>query len=180
MTQPATMIVYACPVGELAQQLERYMHQSQLACGPNAAHRYMPHCTLTGFFEDQLSALPRYLDALHAARERAWPTRPAQPVTVLGMELRESFHGLLLDAPWLKTLIVDFAARAESPTRVGHLRLKEWLHLSLAYEFQPDHADHLAQLARRLVQPHAPANWELRFYQRLPDWQWQLHRSWPL
>ena len=44
------LIVYACPVGELAEQLETYFSKSRLACGPNQAHQYMPHCTLTGFF----------------------------------------------------------------------------------------------------------------------------------
>ncbi|CAN5634059.1 hypothetical protein BH23CYA1_BH23CYA1_13090 [soil metagenome] len=44
-------IFYACPTGPLAQQLATSFERTQRICGPNTAHAYMPHCTLTGFFK---------------------------------------------------------------------------------------------------------------------------------
>ncbi len=40
-------IVYACPQGELAEQIQDFYQESLDLCGFNAAHNYMPHCTLT-------------------------------------------------------------------------------------------------------------------------------------
>jgi hypothetical protein len=33
-------IIYACPVGELKEQLEDYFHKSLNLCGKNTAHNY--------------------------------------------------------------------------------------------------------------------------------------------
>jgi ubiquitin-associated SH3 domain-containing protein len=173
-------IVYACPVGSLAEQLDRYFARSLAEVGPNAAHAYMPHVTLTGFFADAPESVPGYIVALEEACAAAMPTRPAKALTVTGMELGERFHGLLLESDWIKALAADFAARAESPTRNEVLRLKDWLHLSLAYEFPPAHGPQLAQLANELVDPFAPAAWELRFYERHSEGTWVCHASWEL
>ncbi|MGC1309940.1 MAG: hypothetical protein WA885_22160 [Phormidesmis sp.] len=51
------LILYVCPTGPMARQIETYFEQSQQRYGPNAAHAYMPHCTLTGFFEDEEGAV---------------------------------------------------------------------------------------------------------------------------
>ena len=60
-------IVYACPVGELNKQIERYLYQSSELYGANSAHKYMPHCTLTGFFNTELYSIPIYIEALDKA-----------------------------------------------------------------------------------------------------------------
>jgi ubiquitin-associated SH3 domain-containing protein len=56
-------------------------------------------------------------------------------------------------ADWLKALMMDFAARVDSPTRTDALRLKDWLHLSLAYGFSPASAVPLETLVHRDVLP---------------------------
>lgn len=83
-------------------------------------------------------------------------------------------------APWLQTLTAEFVARARSRTRQGALRTKDWLHLSLAYEFRPEDSEALATLAREMVDPRADAGWELRLYERHPDRSWMCHASWPV
>src|ERR1700712_3050999 len=133
-----TLIVYVCPLGALAEQLDRYYAQSKALCGPNAAHSYMAHCTLTGFFHDDADAIPIYVDALDAALRRARPEQPMPALEIGSMELGVEFHGLLLKGQWLQALIADFARTVESPTRRDALRLKDWLHLSLAYAFPPE------------------------------------------
>lgn len=173
-------IVYACPRGPLAAQIEAYFASSLAAYGPNTAHRYMPHCTLTGFFPDQAATVPAYAAALAGALSQARGTRPAQPLAVLGLECRPDFHGLLLDGPWLERLVADFAAAADSPTRRSPLRLKSWLHLSLAYGFAPAQHEPLAALARAMVDPAAAVTWELCFYERHGDGSWVCHAAWDL
>jgi hypothetical protein len=173
-------ILYACPLGELAQQLDRYFVASRAAVGTNAAHQYMPHCTLASFFHDAPDAVGIYTAAVDAALRRARPARPQAALTILEMRLGEDFHGLLLDGPWLKALVADVVRNAHSPTRRDALRPKDWLHLSLAYAFPPQQHAPLAQLARSLVDISAPVEWELRFYERHVDGAWQAHARWPL
>jgi ubiquitin-associated SH3 domain-containing protein len=175
-----TLIVYACPLGELARQIDRYYAISRAICGPNAAHDYMPHCTLTGFFHDDAAAIERYAAALGAALGRARASQPAAPLEVVSLELGAEFHGLLLRGEWLKQMIADFADSVDSSTRRDDLRLKGWLHLSLAYGFPPEQGEALAGLAREFVNVTAPVRWELRLYERNADWSWICHASWPL
>lgn len=169
-------IIYACPVGELSTQLELYFQRSQIECGKNAAHKYMPHCTLTGFFEDELTTIPIYTKALDNALSKS----PTPLISVLNITFNSKWHGLELYSPTLKQLIIDFAKIANSPTRNGELRLKDWLHLSLAYEFPREQQDGLRTIAEEIINPQASVKWELRFYQLHSDWTWTCHKSWML
>lgn len=170
------LIVYACPVGELAEQLETYFSKSHHACGPNQAHDYMPHCTLTGFFEDVTSSVPKYTQALERSLKRYRRSQPTPPLEVIDLKFGDNWHGLELSSDWLKKLILDFVCTATSPTRKSPLRPKDWLHLSLAYGFGPEQAATLQTLAQEVVDPQAPTGWELRFYQQNPDRSWLCHQ----
>jgi hypothetical protein len=176
--QLSTWIIYACPLGELAEQLDRYYAASLAACGANAAHNYMAHCSLTGFFHDDRGTLDTYIEALDAAVHRARSTQPVPVLSIGGIALELEFQGLLLSSPWLQALIADFAGTAHSPTRRDALHLKNWLHLSLAYGFPPHHHARLAVLARELVDISAPVGWELRFYERHSAGHWTCHARW--
>jgi ubiquitin-associated SH3 domain-containing protein len=174
------LIIYACPLGPLADQLEAYFAQSKAECGPNKAHDYMPHVTLTGFFHDVAASIPVYASALYAALSKARFEPPASAITVTGLVLREGFHYLDICAPWVQALVADFACHVRSATRTDALRLKDGLHLSLAYGFAPERGERLAQLAQELVDPFATARWELRLYERSEANQWSLHGCWRL
>lgn len=169
-------IVYACPVGELARQLETYFEKSRSMCGPNSAHNYMPHCTLTGFFEDVTASLPNYTQRLERSYKHFRRSQTSPVITIKGLSFRPDWHGLKLQSDWLKQVIVDFACTASSPTRTEPLRLKTWLHLSLAYDFPADQAATLEALARDLIDPLAAVTWDLCFYQRHPDGSWLCHQ----
>ncbi|MBC8162950.1 MAG: hypothetical protein H7Z42_17215 [Roseiflexaceae bacterium] len=173
-------IVYACPRGVLGEQIERYFAASRTQYGLNAAHRYPPHCTLTGFFHDQEDALGVYTQALAEAQQLASACRPARAIEITDMQLGEQWHGLTLESAWLKGMIASFAQRAASPTRRDALRLKDWLHLSLAYEFPAAQREPLARLAQAHVDPAAQVAWELRLYERQPGDTWTCHSAWPL
>lgn len=168
-------IVYACPVGELAQQLDRYFAKSRMLWGENTAHQYMPHCSLTGFFREELDAIPLYLESLDSAVTEALPSRPEPAIAITGLSFRSDWHGLELDSPWLKQAIANFAKACDSPTRREPLRLKGWLHLSLAYDFPPEQTHSLQKLAEELIFIDTPVQWELRFYQRDSQKRWTCH-----
>ncbi len=57
---------------------------------------------------------------------------------------------------------------------------KDWLHLSFAYGFPPAQHEALQQLVRETIDPHAPVQWELRFYERPADQRWTCHGRWGL
>jgi hypothetical protein len=173
-------IIYACPFGELAGQVDRYMAASRAQFGPNQAHAYMPHCTLTGFFHDDPQELPASIAGLDAAYRMLPQEHTAPIITVREMMLTPEFHGLLLESEALRAMAADFARRAISPTRRDAIRLKDWLHLSLAYGFPPEQHGPLAALARKMVDPQAAVRWSLRFYERCADGEWLCHAEWAL
>ncbi len=171
------LILYACPVGSLAQQIEAYFKLSQQRCGPNAAHAYMPHCTLTGFFEDEEKAIAQYTTALESLLLKYQKHIPNPPISLKQLTFRPDWHGIELEASGLKRLVAEFAAQVRSPTRRSPIRLKDWLHLSLAYEFDPAHEVTLKRSARDLIDLSASVSWHLNLYQRSTDHGWQCHSS---
>ncbi|NER00205.1 MAG: hypothetical protein F6K30_26485 [Cyanothece sp. SIO2G6] len=173
-------ILYACPTHNLAIALDEYFYRSRQQCGENRAHQYMPHCTLTGFFHDSQGAIALYLNAIESVLATENATKPNPVATVTGLTFLPHWHGLPITAPWLKQLAQAFATQAVSPTRQEALRLKDWLHVSLAYEFEASDGATLKQLAEELVDPKAAVDWELRFYERSPQNDWTCHGAWPL
>ncbi len=182
------LIVYACPVGPLAQQIEAYLLQAQELYGTNAAHVYMPHCTLTGFFEDEESAIPSYVQTLGSVLDEYRDRIPTPPIQSKQLSFHSDWHGLELEADWLKQMIADFEQQSDSSTRNEALRLKDWLHLSLAYKFEADCIPGLRQLAKNLIDIASEVAWELRFYEQLSTDEsassqvtsWKCHGRWAL
>ena len=173
-------IVYACPVGKLNSQLEEYFSETRIKCGENAAHKYMPHCTLTGFFHDEITSIPIYVQMLDTAFKNALPQRSNQGIIIESIELKADFHYLKIKSVWLEKVIVDFANNADSATRTDQLRLKNNLHLSLAYKFSSEKQQKLAKIAKQIINIQAEVSWELRFYERHPDNSWTCHQSWKI
>ena len=173
-------IIYACPVGELNDRLEAYFIKSLHLYGENSAHKYMPHCTLTGFFGDNCNSIPFYLEALELAYKNAQYNNLSLDIKIKQLTFNDNWHGLELQADGLKQLIVNFAQIENSPTRTEQLRLKNWLHLSLAYDFDDRDGEKLKSLATELIDLNSKVNWELRFYQKNPDWTWNCLQSWSI
>ncbi|NEQ34828.1 MAG: hypothetical protein F6K40_00270 [Okeania sp. SIO3I5] len=173
-------IVYACPVGELNNQVEEYFTTTCAECGENAAHKYMPHCTLTGFFHDESTAIPIYIQALDIAWQNALTIRLNKPIVIVDFKVKPDFHYLKIESVWIEKLIANFANIAKSPTRTDRFRLKSNLHLTLAYKFPSEQQQTLTKIAKKIINPQAEVSWELRFYERHPDHSWTCHQSWKL
>lgn len=171
-------IVYACPTGELAKQLETYWQLSREQCGANSAHNYMPHCTLTGFFYDRPDSASYYLQALEEAYKSAQNDLSLE-IEIVNLVFNSDWHGLELQAQGVKELVRNFAQIETSPTRTEEIRLKDLLHLSLAYGFAPEKRSHLKQLAQKAIDIQANVGWELRFYQRA-NTVWECLNTWTL
>jgi ubiquitin-associated SH3 domain-containing protein len=173
------LIVYACPTGELAAALDNYFRLAKANFGANPAHNYMPHITLTSFFQippEQLEDYKGYLTDALAAHQ---PT-PTPILQIMGLVLRPEFHGFDVRAPHLKIIAADFATRAHTHAPdEPDINIKDWLHLSLAYDFPAKHDPGLRQLARFTVDPKIPASWSLRLYQR-HERGWTQHVDLPL
>jgi ubiquitin-associated SH3 domain-containing protein len=148
--------------------------------GANAAHRYMPHITLTGFFRDLPATVGHYIRQLERALAALPTPDPGTIVALSGPLFQENFHLLQVESPWLKQLVLEFIPLAHTRSRQEAIRNKDWLHLSLAYEFPTEQHAALQQLATETVHLDAPVTWELRFYERHPDNTWTCHHVWPL
>ena len=178
-TPPIELILYACPLGDLAMRLESYYEVARQECGANSAHRYPPHITLTGFYHDTAASVLLYARALREAMKAA-QKKARCVVRIERMMFEPNFHGLVIDSPWLRHMTASFASLAQSSTRSDALRLKDWLHLSLAYDFDPSKATHLKHLAIEWIDLSAQVDWEVRLYERYGDDQWRIHAGWPL
>jgi hypothetical protein len=174
----AEFILYACPIGPLADAIQAYWRKVASTVGPNAAHDYMPHVTLTGFFHDERHAAGVYVDVL----DRLLMDQPLPAVvTVTGALFDAGFHLLTVESTWCRAIARAFQdACPPSPPRAVVIRLKEQLHVSLAYGFPAHQAAALERLGRDMVDPASRATWELRFYERVAAGEWLLHGCWPL
>ena len=132
-------ITYACPTGKLNSQIETYLAKSRVLYGENSAHKYMPHCTLTGFFAARSLSIPTYIKALNKAYIAAQNDKFSLEIDIKQLTFRKNWHGLELQNNSLKQLIANFAKDRTIVDYPEKLRLKDWLHLSLAYNFNPEH-----------------------------------------
>lgn len=161
------LILYAWPVGPLAEAAERYFATATERLGPTTAQAYPVHCTLTGFFR---RAGRRGDDVVTALGDVVARVGVPDDIRVDRLGVHGGWVGLELSSPGLLHLI-DRVVEADRP--VGGedpLRPKDWLHVSLAYGV--DEIAPYAELARELVDPTLASSWEIGFWERLPDGRW--------
>jgi ubiquitin-associated SH3 domain-containing protein len=165
------LILYATPTGDLADACQRYF-AAAAAIGPTAAQDYPPHCTLTGFFHRATDRAEQVIQELGGVIDSAGAV-PDAAVEVGGPATIDSWVGLVVRSPWLADLAARIVASHQLLPGDDPLRPKDWLHLSLAYgerDITP-----YADLAHRLVDPSAPARWEIAVWERSAGQQWRRH-----
>ena len=98
-----------------------------------------------------------------------------------GLLLHADIHLLAVDSPWMGAVAAHFADTAPAATLTDGIRLKDRLHLSLAYGFDPAAAGALGALAKEWVGewvgPAAPASWQVRLYERVAGAEWIVRES---
>jgi hypothetical protein len=176
------LIVYAHPIGELAAQLEQYFETSRERFGANAAHKHPVHCSLTGFFHDDIASVPIYIDALRSTLADHHDRSGSDLVpSVDQLRLEGDWFGLELSSAPLVVMMETFAARQPTLARIDELRVKTWLHVSIAYEFNSEHAVELAALAQTTINAGSQVDdWHLGLWERSPGNQWHCHWSTPI
>lgn len=154
------LILYATPSGPLADACSRYF----AAVEPTVAQTYPPHVTLTGFFHR------------HDARRATAAAIALDPVPVEAVEIKrlvcsDEWVGLEVGSPWLETAAAGFAERVQPGAGEDEIRLKDWLHLSLAYGID-DLARHGAR-AEVEIDVTADVAWEVALWERSEDNGWE-------
>jgi ubiquitin-associated SH3 domain-containing protein len=168
------LILYATPTGELAESIDRYFAEVDASAGTTTAQTYPPHCTLTGFFRRSHAGAEAAIAAMGRGIDAAGPV-PDDAVEVVGLTATEEWVGLELRSPWLLSLTAAFAAEDRPEPGDEALRLKDWLHLSLAYGV--DELDAHTALANQLVDPTRPAGWEVAVWERRANAHWIRHTA---
>lgn len=167
-TPSCELILYATPSGPLADQCHRYFRAVE-DCGSTTAQLYPPHCTLTGFFRRPAERRREIIAEVDTVLDEVGPV-PVGEVEVSELRTEDDWVGLVLRSPWLEATTAEFKARHRLRDGDDPLRLKSWLHLSLAYG-----ATNLAphrRLANDMIDPAAEAVWSIALWQRHPGGAW--------
>lgn len=185
------LILYATPTGQLADQCAHFFRQAH-DLGPTEAQTYPPHCSLTGFFRrhrHDIDGATAELVAVLAGHGIGPDGRvEADEVVIDGLLAHGSWVGLGLRSGRLERIAADFATahRHDPTTGDDPIRLKSWLHLSLAYGEvlaggppSPPPVEPAAfigpyrQLATTVIDPTLRTDWEVALWQRHPGGRWE-------
>lgn len=161
------LILYATPTGPLAHCCDSYFEWA--AGAPTTAQEYPPHCTLTGFFWRDGTRAEELIERTATIVAAASPV-PDDAVDVVSLKTTPDWVGLELRSPWLLALAAEVAAADRPLQNEDALRLKHWLHLSLAYDI--DDLSHHGARARASVDIDLAAGWEVALWERLDGHRW--------
>ena len=167
------LILYATPGGEFGEACDRFFAEVAASGRSTTAQSYPPHVSLTGFFRRPPVAVERLTLEVQAAIAAA----PRGPVAVDPIARREGWLGVEIKSDWLLELASLFAARHRLEHGDDPIRLKDWLHMSLAYGEFPvgtGAQDYLDQ-AQATIAVNAPARWSVGLWERR-DSDWIRHR----
>lgn len=156
------LIIYATPTGDLADACAEYFRRA-LELGGTTAQTYPPHVTLTGFF--RWPALRRnHVRDVVAGLVDASGHPPADSVETSLLGDRDDWIGIEVRSPWLIDWIESLASQLPPEPHEDALRLKDWLHLSLAYGV--DDLEPYRELAVEVIDATASARWEVALWER--------------
>ncbi|KAK9302435.1 hypothetical protein QLX08_005579 [Tetragonisca angustula] len=155
-------VLYACPTGELAEQLMRFWSESKELVW-NGAHNYMPHITLVSFFEAPDESTEELVNILESIVNQDELSDNIELETYIS----PNFMGLFvkeINAEWLKNIAIRYANKLSSLGISAEPQIKS-LHLTLAYQFPSNLYQQLRLMVEKLTLT-CPTNWELRLYSR--------------
>lgn len=167
------LILYATPGDELGTACELFFQELASSGRATTAQHYPPHVTLTGFFRRPPSSVERVAAEVSASIAAT----PASAVVVRSLLGRDDWIGLEIESEWFLGVAQAFASRHVVQPGDDPIRLKTWLHLSLAYGDQPqghkteDYLEH----AKAAINPDAPATWSIGLWERIGR-EWIEHR----
>jgi ubiquitin-associated SH3 domain-containing protein len=163
------LILYATPEGKLADQCEQFFDLLRASGRSTTAQTYPPHVSLTGFFSRGKDAVERTIGDVDAALV----TSTGGTVVVDELQETDEWVGLAISSDWFTEVAAIFAAQHRLAPGDDPVRLKDWLHLSLAYGDVPSGTSigECAALARSIISTDAPTSWSVALWERRGlDW----------
>ncbi|KAH0566666.1 protein UBASH3A homolog [Cotesia glomerata] len=169
---PREFILYACPTGQLADNLNKFWEDSKLLEW-NKAHDYMPHITLLRFFKVPDKNSEQVSKALETLLE------PSDCMDRVELEpyVSPNFIGLFINekqASFFESAVSKFIKKLSNIGITAEADTKS-MHVSLAYEFSSQHFQALRSMIEKLIP--SSSNWELKLYSRDPRFRaWRVHK----
>ncbi|GAU88894.1 hypothetical protein RvY_01512 [Ramazzottius varieornatus] len=152
-------VVYLCPAGVLAGNIQDFRAKSADLCGKNGAFRHMPHVTICPAFRVDAASVPviiRAMDHAHRSLEERDGLPQKVRVDLHGSE-REPFVGLFVDensdkaAKEFLRVLLDQAHSLIAPDREAPVVLStKRYHLTLAHSFPPEQRQAIMKLAQSI------------------------------
>ncbi|KAJ9080786.1 hypothetical protein DSO57_1021191 [Entomophthora muscae] len=179
-------IVYLepAPQSKLAASILEFYRLSRIKVGPNEAHLYHPHCSMTGFF----TLASDDVDAVVGSVKRClsgWlsPSTPFPSPTLGSLVAKDSGLQLKLQVPEYYHAMVNNLVDELAP--LARLRPKSLDHISLAYlnkhvktfrTFAPAEISALYEIARNInLAENTHLAWDIAFYEQLHNSQDLCH-----
>jgi len=154
------VILYATPTGDLLAWCNDYFHIAD-QLGGTEAQKYPPHCSMTGFFHRSTSRLNEAVWALGNLDVKSVDI----PIDSLNISLdKPSWLGIEIGSESLSSIISLFSSNYKNLSDEDPIRVKEWLHLSLAYGVE-DIGPFKEALIDMDALPSEPS-WEISLWQR--------------
>ncbi len=158
------LILYATPEGDLAEQCQRFFELLRDSGRGTTAQTYPTHISLTGFFRRTADGVDRAVADVQRARDVA----AAGSVVVNSLMELDDWLGLDIASGWLSSIATSVADSHRLDPGDDPIRLKDWLHLSLAYGDVPAAVTiaELAELARSMISIEAEVQWSVGLWER--------------
>ena len=154
------LILYATPTGDLLSWCNDYFDIAAQH-GGTEAQNYPPHCSMTGFFHRSASRSNEAIDAL--SNIGAKPTDI--PIDSLNLSIdKPDWLGIEIQSEMLKTITSLFSSNYKHLSDEDPLRVKEWLHLSLAYGVKD--INPFKKALNNICDLPSESSWEVALWQR--------------
>jgi protein-tyrosine phosphatase len=177
-THPVRLIIYACPVGVLENELNQFFASSEAKFGLNKAHDYMPHVSLTSFFDLRSRRdIPILIEALHSIFSQS--NAPFELMN--NIRLKSSLGNtikIVMNCDYLEACLTKFKKKVKDIVSVN-VKPSNSYHLSLAYGYKNHDFEELMNLVYENLSSFQNSNltsqdsqkqwqvsgWEIRLYE---------------
>ncbi|RUS14644.1 hypothetical protein BC937DRAFT_93514 [Endogone sp. FLAS-F59071] len=161
MSNSLYLIVYLepSPASSFYKSLSTFLATSLTRFGPNGAHHYHPHCSMTGYFkvapggDDDLDLTSAKATLIGILDEQISARLPMPPPAIAGIiSYKPGVLLVGLEAPEVYHAVVKKFAEASAETTEDHVREKRIDHISLAYgDLNDGVVEEMEQEARELL-----------------------------
>lgn len=178
-TNSVKLIIYACPVGILENELNNFFESSEAKFGWNKAHEYMPHVTLTSFFDLRSRRdIPILIEALQSIFSQSnAPSELMNNIKLKGSP--DNTIKIAMNCDYLERCLTRFKKKVKDIVSIN-VRSSDSYHLSLAYGYNNIHFEELMNLVYENLSSFQNSNlisedskkqwqasgWEIRLYEQ--------------